>query len=105
MYLHGIWDKRKLKHEPDINMRNTEYTLYFIYMIYVFKFLESIYRLSTYNDFANDLIPETFFPMGFILVFLYLILLIITLLTFKYRKSKIGSFDFDDLNDNLDAWR
>lgn len=102
MYLYSIWDKNQRGQQPDISMRNIEYTLYFIYTIYIFKFLESIYKLSTYGDFANDLMPETFFPVGLTLVFLHLLLLIVTLITFRFRKSKFGAFD---LHDNLDNWK
>lgn len=104
-YLYTLWSKRKQHQTPDIFMRNVEYILYFIYMIYVFKFIESIYRLTTYNDFEIGLIPETFFPIGLILVFLYLFLLTITIITFNYRSKVIGAFDFEDLNDHIDNWK
>ena len=105
LYLFSLWNKRKQPQTPDINMRNIEYTLYFIYMIYIFKFVESIYRLTTYTDFEIDLIPETFFPIGLILIFMHLFLLIITIITFNYRRKAIGAYDFEDLNDNIDAWK
>lgn len=105
LYLYAIWEKRKEHQIPDIKMRNIEYTLYFIYMIYIFKFAESIYRLTTYSDFEIDLIPETFFPIGLILAFLYLFLLIITILTFNYRRKVIGAYDFEDLSDTIDDWK
>ena len=104
-YLYTLWSKRKQHQTPDIYMRNIEYTLYVIYAIYLFKFIESIYRLTTYNDFEIALIPETFFPIGLILVFLYLFLLTITIITFNYRSKVIGAFDFEDLNDHIDNWK
>tara|TARA_R110002051_G_scaffold150662_3_gene223257 strand:- start:19030 stop:19470 length:441 start_codon:yes stop_codon:yes gene_type:complete len=104
IYLYAIWFKAKEHEPPDIQMRNIEYVIYFIYMVYIFKFLESIYKLTTYSDFENDFMPETFIPIGIFLVLIHFLLLIVTLLTIIYRKEYIGSYDFEELNDNSDSW-
>ncbi|MBU2996221.1 hypothetical protein KO500_07235 [Cellulophaga baltica] len=104
VYLYALWFKTNENEPPDLPMRNTEYTLYFVFLIYVFKFLESIYILSTYDDFKNHYIPDTFLPIGISLVVLYFFLLLITLVAFYYRKEKIGGFNFEDYND-IDSWK
>lgn len=85
-------------------MKNVEYILYFIYLVYIFKFIESIYKLATYTDFEDHFIPETFIPMGTIMIILYFILLVITVITFFFRLKKISSYNFDDLNNHSDHW-
>ncbi len=104
IYLYALWFKTKENEPPDVPMRNTEYILYFVSLIYFFKFLESIYILSTYDDFKNHYIPDTFLPIGILLVILYFFLLVITLVAFYYRKEKIGAFNFEDYN-NIDSWK
>tara|TARA_R110000796_G_scaffold88850_6_gene192028 strand:+ start:100715 stop:101194 length:480 start_codon:yes stop_codon:yes gene_type:complete len=104
IYLYAIWFKAKEHEPPDVQMRNIEYVIYFIYMVYIFKFIESIYKLTTYSDFENDFMPETFIPVGIILVLAHFLLLTVTLLTIIYRKEYIGSYDFEELHDNTDSW-
>jgi len=104
VYLSAIWSKVKENSIPDIPMRNMEYALYFIYMVYIFKFLESIYKLTTYRDFENDIIPDTFIPIGIALAVFHFLLLTVTLLTIIYRKERIGSYHFEDLHDHTDHW-
>ena len=104
IYLYAIWFKAKEHEPPDVQMRNIEYVIYFIYMVYIFKFIESIYKLTTYRDFENDFMPETFIPVGIILVLAHFLLLTVTLLTIIYRKEYIGSYDFEELHDNTDSW-
>jgi hypothetical protein len=102
IYLYALWFKTTENEPPDLPMRNTEYILYFVYLIYIFKFLDSIYILSTYNDFKDHYIPDTFIPIGILLVIFNLFLLIITAISFYYRKEKIGSYNFDE---DIDSWK
>jgi len=86
----------------DPQMRKLEFALYIIFFIYIFRLFDTIFILLTYNDFEIHVIPVTFIPIGVLIVFLYLMLLLLTLVTFKHRKDLIGSYRFDDINDQID---
>lgn len=105
VYLYTLWTKNKTATTASIFVRNIEYTLYFIYMIYIFKFSESIYRLSAYTEFDKEIIPKPFIPIGIILVLLHFLLLLLTLLSFSYRRNKIGKFNFDELHEPMETWK
>lgn len=105
IYIYLLLKKSINAEKVDIGLRNIEYSLYFIYMVYIFKFGESIYRITAYTEFKNEIIPETFFPVGITLIALYLILLLFTFLTFIYRKKEIGRYNFDELHDTMDSWK
>lgn len=104
IYLNAIWSKTRDHKPADVAMRNIEYILYFIFLVYVFKFIESIYKLTTYSDFEIHFLPETFIPIGITLVFIHFSLLLVTLLTFNYRKQEIGAYSFEDFHDNIEPW-
>ncbi len=87
----------------DPQMRNLEYVLYVVFLVYVYKALESIYVLSTYGDYENHVIPAGFLPIGITLLVLHLLLVGLTLLMFKYRKDRVGEYKFDDMN-HIDSW-
>ncbi|QXP53322.1 hypothetical protein H0I25_09935 [Cellulophaga sp. HaHa_2_95] len=99
-YLYFILVKLITKKAADPQLRNVEYVLYFIFSIYVFKFFESIYRLSTINNFEEIELHENFLPMGLLIMALNFSLLTLTLLAFQYRKIIIGSFKFEELDTN-----
>jgi FlaA1/EpsC-like NDP-sugar epimerase len=99
-YLYFILVKLITKKVADPQLRNVEYVLYFIFSVYVFKFFESIYRLSTINDFDHIEMPDTFLPIGLLIIVLNFLLLIQTLLTFYYRKVFIGSFKLEEMDNN-----
>ncbi len=83
-------------------MRNLEFALYIIFFIYIFRLFETIYILLTYNDFETHVIPATFIPIGILIVILYGMLLLLTLVTVKYRIDLVGPYRFDDVNDQID---
>ena len=103
IFLYVLWFKVKEEEMTDPQMRNLEYVLYGIFLVYVYKAFESIYILSTYWDYEFYVLPEAFLPLGILLIILYLALIGFTLLLFKYRKDLVGSYKFDDMN-HIDSW-
>ena len=104
VFLYVLWFKIKEKELSDIPMRNLEYVLYIIFIIYAFKFFDTLFILLSYTDYENYLIPETFIPFGLIILFLYLGLLFLTFLSVAHRKSLVGTYHFDDMNQHVDSW-
>lgn len=103
-FLYVLWFKITQDEVTDPQMRNLEYALYIIFLLYVFKFFESIYILMSYSMYENHIIPKTFLPIGVLILSLHLLLLGLTLLAFHYRKSLIGNYQFDDINRQIDSW-
>jgi hypothetical protein len=103
IFLYVLWFKIKEQEMTDPQMRNLEYVLYVVFLVYVYKALESIYVLSTYGDYENHVIPAGFLPIGITLLVLHLLLVGLTLLMFKYRKDRVGEYKFDDMN-HIDSW-
>ncbi len=102
-FLYVLWFKVKEDELTDPKMRNIEYILYGVLLIYIYKVFESIYVLTTYYDYENFVMPSTFLPMGILILALYIMLTGLTLLTFKYRKEHVGKYKFDDIN-HIDSW-
>lgn len=103
-FLYVLWFKIKEGEIADPQMRNLEYALYVIFFVYVFKVFDTIFLLTTFTEYENHVIPGTFMPMGITMLVLHLLLLGLTLLAFKYRKDKVGGYDFDDMNQHIDTW-
>ncbi|PIF01456.1 MAG: hypothetical protein CR994_01525 [Maribacter sp.] len=103
-YLYAMWFKINEEEIADYQMRNLEFTLYAILVIYTYKLVETISILLSYNDFESNVIPATFIPIGLLIAFLYVMLLILTLITFKHRKDKVGTYDFNRIHDKIDSW-
>lgn len=89
---------------PDPKMRNLEYILYAVMIVYVFKIYDSFLVLGSTSDYANSVIPATFKPMAISILILYCLLPLLTLVSFWYRKQLIGSYNFENYNDNLNLW-
>jgi hypothetical protein len=104
IYIYALWFKISEHELPDAPMRNLEYALYVIALVYVFKLVDTIYILLSYSDYSNHVIPDTFLPMGLIILSLQMLLLGLTLLSFAYRKSMVGEYNFDNINSNIDSW-
>jgi hypothetical protein len=96
--------KIKEREIGDPQMRNLEYTLYVIFLVYIFKVFDTLVTLMSYSDYEKDLIPVTFIPIGSLIVALHVLLLLLTLITIAYRKTLVGSYDFENLNENIDSW-
>ncbi|MEP3209920.1 MAG: hypothetical protein ABJN95_12055 [Maribacter sp.] len=103
IFLYVLWFKIKEDEMTDPQMRNLEYVLYGIFLVYIYKAFESIYILSTYWDYEYYVLPGAFLPIGILIMVLYLILIGTTLLLFKYRKHRVGAYKFDDMN-HIDSW-
>jgi hypothetical protein len=88
----------------DAPMRNLEYALYVISLVYLFKLVDTFYILLSYTDYANHVIPSTFLPMAVFIIVLQIVLLVLTFLTFAYRKTMVGNYNFDHINENIDPW-
>ena len=105
VYLYVIQFKIREGEYPDPQMRNVEFGMYAVMAIYLFKCLETLQILLSYDQFGQHLMPETFFPMGIFLLILQVILLLFTLLSFYHRRVLVGAYDFDQINENLDSWQ
>ncbi|MFS4491920.1 hypothetical protein [Maribacter sp. 2308TA10-17] len=103
IYLYVLWFKVKEDEMTDPQMRNLEYVLYVIFLVYVYKAFESMYIFSTYWDYEFHVLPGAFLPLGILIIALFLVLIGTTLLLFKYRKDRIGDYKFDDIN-HIDSW-
>ncbi len=85
-------------------MRNVEYLLYGVFLIYVFKTSEILGILTSYEDFSSYVIPGTFLPIGITIFALHIFLLILTLMAIHYRMEAVGEYKFDDMNQHIDSW-
>ncbi|WP_298504840.1 hypothetical protein [uncultured Maribacter sp.] len=104
IFLYVLWFKIKEGEISDPQMRNLEYGLYVVSLIYIFKFADTIYILSTYKEFESHQLPATFFPVGISIITLYAFLFGLTLLSFYYRKKHVGAYNIDILNEQIDHW-
>lgn len=105
VFLYVLWFKIKEDELSDPPMRTLEYVLYIISLVYVYKLVETIIILLSYNDFDNHLIPSTFLPLGYFMLLLYILLLLVTYLAIDYRKKIVGTYLFDDMNQHVDHWK
>jgi len=103
-FLYVIWFKIKEGEIADPQMRNLEFAMYIIVLIYIFRFSETLYTLLSYSEYESHVIPKTFIPIGILILFCNGLLLGLTLLTFKYRKMLVGSYNFDEMNEKIDSW-
>ena len=104
IFLYVLWFKITEQELTDPKMRNLEYAMYPIVLVYVFKFFETIFILNTYNDFENHIMPGTFMPIGILILVLQLALLFLTIVSFYHRKIEVGDYNFDSINENIDSW-
>lgn len=104
IFLYVLWFKIREGETTDPQMRNLEYILYVIFLLYVFKLVDTILVLTTYSEYENHIIPETFIPLGLFILVLYIFLLGLTLLSFKYRRVMVGDYKFNDINRHIDSW-
>ncbi len=105
LYLYVMWFKIKEQEGADPQMRNLEFAMYAILVIYLFKILDTVIILKTYTDYESHIIPGTFIPIGLMILTLQLLLLLCTYLAFRFRKEMIGDYKFDNINENIDSWQ
>ncbi|SDL29044.1 hypothetical protein SAMN04488514_101291 [Kriegella aquimaris] len=104
-FLYVLWFKIKENELSDPPMRTLEYSLYIIFLVYLYKFFETTQILISYDEFENHVIPNSFFPIAILIVTLQLLLMALTLMAFKYRKDLVGQYVFDDMNQHVDSWK
>lgn len=104
-YLYVVRFKITEQEYTDPQMRNLEYGLYAIFLIYLFKMFDTAYILLSYGQYENHVIPNTFIPMGITLLLLQVCLIGLTLIAFAHRKHDIGDYNFDNINENIDSWQ
>jgi|TARA_R110000868_G_scaffold36074_4_gene128474 hypothetical protein len=102
--MYVLWFKITEKEYPDMIMKNIEYVMYGILLVYIYEISESFFILGSQNEFLDHVIPSTFMPMGILTISLQSILVLLTIWSFVIRKQKIGKYDFDYLNNHIDAW-
>lgn len=105
LYLYVVWFKITEDELPDPKMRNIEYVLYVMMIVYFFKIYDSVQVLNSVTEFGEHVIPATFKPMATISLVLHSILPILTFYTFWLRKKYIGAYNFENYNDNLNIWQ
>ncbi|RTE51958.1 hypothetical protein EHW67_17295 [Arenibacter aquaticus] len=104
LYLYVLWFKITEREYPDSIMKNIEYIMYGIVLVYGYEIFSTYTILSTHNEFQDHVIPNTFMPMGILIVTLQTILVCLSIWSFAIRKIRVGKYDFDYLNNHLDAW-
>ncbi|MDX1363027.1 hypothetical protein [Arenibacter latericius] len=104
VYLYILWFKISENEYPDMIMRNIEYVMYGIFIFYLYKISETALVLNSYQEFEDHIIPNTFFPIGTLIVSLQILLSICTLWSFFLRKRQVGQYDFDYLNHHENTW-
>lgn len=104
-YLQAMQLKINNKFFSDPQLRNLEYALYAILLVYIFKATDTAYILLSYEEFETHLIPETFIPMGIGILSFQLLLILLTVISFRHRRQRVGKYNFDHINDKLDSWQ
>jgi hypothetical protein len=85
-------------------MKNIEYVLYGMVLFYGYSIYGSFLMLGSQNEFQDHVIPSTFVPMGILIITLQALLVLLTVWSFIIRRQRVGKYDFDYLNNHIDAW-
>jgi len=104
LYLYVLWFKISEKEYPDVIMKNIEYIMYGVVLVYGYEIFSTYSILSTHNEFQDHVIPHTFIPMGILILSLQSVLVCLSIWSFAIRKIRVGKYDLDYLNNHLDAW-
>ncbi|MCM4163147.1 MULTISPECIES: hypothetical protein [unclassified Arenibacter] len=104
LYLYVLWFKITEKEYPDMIMKNIEYVLYGMVLFYGYSIYGSFLMLGSQNEFQDHVIPSTFVPMGILIITLQALLVLLTVWSFIIRRQRVGKYDFDYLNNHIDAW-
>ncbi|SHG32211.1 hypothetical protein [Flagellimonas flava] len=105
LYLYVLWFKITEDELPDPKMRNLEYALYAVMIVYIFKIYDTVTILGSYSQYESHVIPATFKPVAYLSLILYGLLPILTLISFWHRKQLVGKYNFEEYNDNLNIWQ
>ncbi|RAJ12704.1 hypothetical protein [Arenibacter echinorum] len=104
LYLYVLWFKITEMEYPDMIMKNIEYVMYAILLVYGYNIYETFLILGSQNEFQDHVIPSSFVPMGILIIALQTLLVLLTVWSFVIRKRIVGIYDFDYLNNHIDAW-
>lgn len=104
LYLYVLWFKITEMEYPDMIMKNIEYVLYGVVLVYGYNIYGTFLLLDSQNEFQNHIIPSTFVPMGILIIALQTLLVLLTVWSFIIRRQRVGKYDFDYLNNHIDAW-
>ncbi len=103
IFLYVLWFKIKEEELTDIPMRNLEYSLYAIFLFYIYKFYNSLFIMGSFENFDNHLIPDNFMTIQIMISILYFVLLALTFASFMLRKYRVGIYNFQD-SDGIESW-
>ena len=103
-FLQAVQFRINANYAGDLHLRNLEYAMYGVLLVYIFKVLDTSYILLSYSDYEALVIPETFVPYGIGILALQLGLVGLTIISFAFRRNLIGRYNFDHINDKLDSW-
>ncbi len=103
-YLYVFWFKIKEEEFPDPRMRVLEYGVYGVLFFYGMKGAAIIKILASKADFVAHVIPDSFLPMGILILGLHFFLILFSLILFRHRKALIGEYNVDYLNEKIDEW-
>ncbi len=104
VFLYVIWFKITASEYPDTIMRNLEYVLYALTLLYFYKVIETCTTLLSLGEYSEHLISPYFLPLGIFLLVVHFLLLASTIGVFLIRRLIIGSYRIDYLNEDIDSW-
>lgn len=94
IYFYALWFKITEGEYPDLQMRNLEYIVYTAIAVYLYKGIDSLLLLQESQQYETYLIPHTFVPFTVTISSLYFSLILLSILTFVYRKKMVGNYVF-----------
>ena len=103
-YLQILWMKIRERGYPDSKIRNLEYGLYPVVLVYAFKASDTAFMLVSASQYEDYILPQNFLVMGIVVLGLQITLILLTLLSFSQRRRIIGVYNFDRINENIDSW-
>jgi len=102
-YMYTLWLKIREKGYPDTQIRNLEYGLYPVILVYAYKASDTAYMISTASGYDEALLPQNFMPMAITILGLQITLVLLTVLSFSHRKKTVGVYNFDKINENINS--
>jgi hypothetical protein len=105
LYIYVLWFKITEKEYPDMIMKNIEFIMYGIVLVYFYEISKTILIFGSQNEFQDHVIPNSFVPMGILIIALQFLLILLSIWSFVIRKKMVGKYDFDYLNNHIDAWK
>ena len=100
LYLFRLLAKTKNEMNSDSQLRYLEYVVYGVLVVYGYKTIDTVLSLNLASEIQPDLLPEPFFPLVLLSLALYLLVIILSFLTFTFRKRLLGSFSQETIEDN-----